>query len=234
MMTAVENPHTVVKICGLRDVAAARVAALAGADYLGFILAKSRRQVSPVLTREVSDALSSAKGTVPRLVGVTVNSTGAEIEAFVGEGRLDLIQLSGEESPELLDDIDMPVIKTIHVSHDMERDDLARTIDPWFDHARPVRHILVDAKVAGHYGGSGTRADWTIASFLAERYAILLAGGLAPGNVSEGIAAVRPTGVDVSSGVEIAGVKDHVLIQTFVANARRSFAEESTGRNQSL
>lgn len=214
----------IVKICGLRTVDAARAAALGGADALGFIVAESRRQVAPEFVREVRDAVLSGIERPPSLVGVTVNATGNDIRRFVDEGTIDVIQLSGDESPELLDDLDVAVIKTIHVAPEMTVDELDRLADPWLDHPRPVIGIHIDSKVAGAYGGTGVRADWSHAAHLAEHYPALLAGGLNPGNVFEGIQAVAPCGVDVSSGVEIAGEKDLTLIEAFIAHARQGFA----------
>lgn len=213
----------IVKICGIRTVEAARTAALGGADALGFILAESRRQVEPAFVREVRETILSGVERPPALVGVTVNATAAELGRFVEKGTLDIVQLSGDESPELLEDIDIPVIKTIHVSAEMSLDDLDRLADPWLDHARPALGIHIDAKVAGAYGGTGVRADWSHAAHIASRWPALLAGGLNPGNVFEGIQAVAPRGVDVSSGVEIAGEKDLALIEAFIAHARQGF-----------
>src|SRR5688572_22571013 len=95
----------IVKICGIRTVEAARTAALGGADALGFILVESRRQVEPAFVREVRETVLSGVERPPALVGVTVNATAAELGRFVEEGTLDIVQLSGEESPELLADI---------------------------------------------------------------------------------------------------------------------------------
>jgi phosphoribosylanthranilate isomerase len=213
----------VVKICGLRSVEAARAAAFAGADALGFVLAESRRQVRPVLIREVREALAIEVERVPVVIGVTVNATAAEVAAIADEAALDLVQLSGDEEPGLLEDLVVPSIKTIHVAPGTSIDDLCREIDRWFDHARPVVAVLIDAKVDGAYGGSGVQSDWSAAAQVAERYPAILAGGLKPGNVFESIHVVRPRGVDVSSGVEIAGEKDLVLIEAFIAHARQGF-----------
>lgn len=227
-MLDIENGH-IVKICGLRTVDAARTAALGGADALGFILAESRRQVSPSFIREVRETVISGVDRPPALVGVTVNASVAEIRRVVEEGGTDVVQLSGDESPALLDEIDVPVIKAIHVAAEMTTSDLDRLTDPWLDHARPAVAVLIDVKVAGAYGGTGLRADWEHAAHLAGRYPALLAGGLNPGNVFEAIQAVAPRGVDVASGVEIAGEKDLALIEAFIAHARQGFAPADEG-----
>jgi phosphoribosylanthranilate isomerase len=214
----------IVKICGLRTVEAARTAALGGADALGFILAESRRQVAPSFVRSVREIVLTGIEKPPVLVGVTVNASGAQIRSMIEESGIDIVQLSGDESPDLLAEIEIPVVKTIHVGSEVTTDELDRLADPWLDHPRPAIAILIDAKVAGAYGGSGVRADWSHAAHLAARWPALLAGGLNPGNVFEGIQAVAPRGVDVSSGVEIAGEKDLALIESFIAHARQGFA----------
>ena len=218
----------VVKICGLMDEPAARAASLAGADLLGFILAESRRQVTLDQVREIRSSIRAEVEAAPGVVGVMVNPTAEMVIRAADEGQIDYVQLSGNESPDLLDELDLPVIKTIHVASVMTMERLLPLVDPWFDHVRPAVAILIDAQVEGVYGGSGTQSDWIVAGHLAERYPALLAGGLKPGNVFEGIQAVGPRGVDVSSGVEIGGVKDHTLIESFVVHARQAFAARFT------
>lgn len=217
----------IVKICGLMDMQNAHAAANAGADLLGFILTESRREVAPEFVRSVRSSFVDGIEELPPIVGVTVNPDSGAAARLFEEAELDVLQLSGDESPELLDALDVPVIKTIHVAAGMTMEELVPVVDPWFDHQRPVVAILIDAKLPGVYGGSGAQSDWTVASQLAERYPSILAGGLKPGNVFEGIQSVAPRGVDVSSGVEIDGQKDATLIEAFVVRARQGFAPVS-------
>lgn len=218
-----ESTQWVVKICGLRDAAAATVAAQAGADLLGFLMADSRRKVSPEIIADVRSELEAREFGQPLLVAVTVNSTAQEIAGIVERGKPDLVQLSGDETPELLDEIDVPLIKTLHVGAGVTLDGLRARADLWLDRPRPVWALHIDAKVTDQFGGTGERADWTLAALLADSYPVILAGGLKPGNVAEGISMVRPSGVDVSSGVEIGGVKDHALIESFVVRSKQAF-----------
>ena len=73
-------------------------------------------------------------------------------------------------------------------------------------------------------GGAWHTFDWRIASEIACRHPVFLAGGLAPQNVRQAIAAAHPWGVDVSSGVETAGVKDPAKIAAFAAAVRAASA----------
>lgn len=84
----------------------------------------------------------------------------------------------------------------------------------------PHLTLLIDAHVPGAYGGTGVTADWSRAATLARSLPLILAGGLTPENVGAAIAAVRPVGVDVSSGVERDGVKDTAKIEAFLGAAR--------------
>lgn len=215
-----------VKICGIQDVIHARVAALARADMLGFMLAPSRRRTSAQTIRKIRHTLR-AEGHELLLVGVFVNSSPDEINEAVAVAGLDVAQLSGDEPPEVIDQVTVPVIKAVRPAAHAPETELLRSADLWFDRARPVRAFLVDAHVPGSYGGSGTLADWTAAALLARRYPVLLAGGLNLDNVTEAIASVRPLGVDVSSGVEVGGVKHSALIEAFVVAARASVLQSS-------
>jgi phosphoribosylanthranilate isomerase len=74
--------------------------------------------------------------------------------------------------------------------------------------------VLLDAHDPDRRGGTGRTIDWAAAAVVAQSRPILLAGGIAPGNVAEAVARVRPFGIDVSSGVEQSpGIKDHDKIQ---------------------
>jgi phosphoribosylanthranilate isomerase len=210
-----------IKICGLRDAAAARVAVEAGADALGFILAPSRRQIAPEVIRDIRISLAS-RDAPPPFVGVTVNATPEEIASAVTVGGVDMIQLSGDERPDVLDSIDVPVIKALRFHAGAPLDSARREIDAWLDRPRPATWLLVEGHAAGSYGGTGIIADWGLVASIAADYPIWLAGGLTPENVSHAIAQVRPQGVDVSSGVEIAGLKDAARIRTFALHAREA------------
>lgn len=213
------------KICGIRTSEAAIAAAEGGADYLGFILAPSKRQVRIDDVAAIRGSLEEwqARGVArrqPLLTAVVVNLNLPELAAIAGSGAVDVIQLSGDETPEVLDELPVPIVKAVRVDPERGEVEARRTIESWLDRSRPAAGILLDAWHPSAFGGTGETADWAVAARLAADYPIWLAGGLTPANVGEAIAAVRPFGVDVSSGVEKDGVKDPALIRAFLERVR--------------
>jgi phosphoribosylanthranilate isomerase len=205
---------TVVKICGLRTIEHALVAAEAGADLLGFILAPARRRVTPAEVAAIGAAVRATPGgRRVGLVGVFVNETPAQMTALADTCGLDALQLSGDEDEHMLNELpsSRTIIKAIRLTG--AEDELR------WQGARAAR-LLVDAHVPGVYGGAGVVADWGRAARLAGEREIMLAGGLTPDNIAEAIERVRPWGVDVSSGVETDGAKDSAKIRAFIAAVR--------------
>ena len=210
-------PGAGIKVCGVRTVEHALVAAHAGATFIGMIFAPGRRRISPDLGANISAALRQA-GLHAKTVGVFVNESAATINAVAAEAALDVVQLSGDETPALVTAVALPVFKAIRLAGTPEE-------QQWHSEAgaQPGRvRLLVDSHVAGSYGGAGVLADWQQARALAASTPTLLAGGLRPENVSAAVAAVAPWGVDVSSGVETDGIKDSMKIIAFVAAARQA------------
>lgn len=204
---------TIVKICGLRTAEHALAAATAGADLLGLMFAESKRQISVANAAAIVRAVRNHPlPKQPSFVGIFVNTPTHEVDAIAREVELDLVQLSGDETIEEARQVQTPWIKVIRLDgSDYERS--------WLEYSTE-QPLLVDAHVAGMYGGSGKLADWDKAASVAARRPLILAGGLTPDNIAAAIKKVRPWGVDVSSGVESNGVKDIAKIQAFVAAAR--------------
>jgi phosphoribosylanthranilate isomerase len=202
-----------IKICGLRTVEHALAAARAGADMLGLVFAASRRRVSLAEAAAIAAAVRALGPRRPLLVGLFVNEPPAAVAAVAAPVGLDLAQLSGDEPADDIGALPMPLIKAVRM------DGSAREAT-WAARAGERLTLLVDAHVPGAYGGTGVAADWGKAAALAARAPVILAGGLTPENVGAAIAAVRPRGVDVSSGVETDGTKDIAKIEAFVRAAR--------------
>ena len=135
--------------------------------------------------------------------------------------HLSAVQLHGDESASLTAECakHVPVIKAFRTGSGFSLAHL-RSYDS-------ASAFLLDAQFAPEnsksYGGTGRVSDWKIASRAAEKYPILLAGGLTPENVAEAILTVRPYAVDVASGVESRpGVKDHPKLRAFFAAVARA------------
>jgi phosphoribosylanthranilate isomerase len=213
-----------VKICSLREVKQAEYVVAAGADLFGLIFAESRRQVDPqIASAIVAESRSLAGEASLRSVGVFVDQDVDQINRTADIVGLDFVQLHGYELPEFATLIERPVIRAFRTQTGL----ISQEIDGYLA-ASPVNRIvaaLVDGFHADRPGGSGTAADWDVAVEAATRHPVILAGGLTPETVAAGIRAVRPIGVDVSSGVEVDGLKDRELVLRFVTAARRAFSE---------
>lgn len=207
---------TIIKICGIKTLKDALAAIEAGADYLGFnFYPKSIRFIEKSACAEITSVLKREHPQV-KLVGVFVNSPVDEIKDILQTCSLDLAQLHGDETPEMVSALKGKAFKAIRLSAETS---VAESVYPFLKSALPA--MLIDAAVKGVYGGSGVTSDWTAAAELAKKYPLLLAGGLTPENVADAVRQVHPWGVDVASGVESApGEKDAEKISVFVKAVR--------------
>jgi phosphoribosylanthranilate isomerase len=193
-----------VKICGLRTEDAVAAALEAGADAIGFVFASSPRRVTAGRAAELA---APAHGRA-RVVAVTQHPTQAELDAIFAELMPDVLQTDHRDFDRLRVPISVAHLPVLRSGQGAPS-------------PLPKR-----ALVEGARSGSGTVGDWAHARALSERIEIVLAGGLHSGNVAAAVAAVRPFGVDVSSGVETApGVKSADKIFSFVQVARAAHAE---------
>ena len=199
-----------VKICGLRDLAATRAAVEAGADYVGFVFAPTRRYVRPEMVASIVQAIPGSVGKV----GLFVDEQPATIRTIVGQCGLDFVQLCGGETPDYCRALGVPVVKSLPV----RGPEVADSLDPYIGIAE---WCVLDGFRPNAHGGTGQTFEWGIVEGLVGRGKIMVAGGLTPENVGEAIRIARPWGVDVSSGVETDGQKDLTKIAAFIAAARK-------------
>ena len=212
---------TKVKICGLRSAENALMVARAGADMIGLNFYRdSPRYVEPALAREIGQRLREEFGAAcPALIGVFVNAEADEVRAIAEQAGLDRAQLSGDESPEALWDLEGLAFKAIRPLD--EADALAGAQQ--FGQSADAPSILVDAFNPKLYGGTGETTSVNVA--LAVKAAVarmMLAGGLNPENVGERVRLIRPWAVDVASGVEAGtpGIKDEGKVRAFIKAVR--------------
>lgn len=231
------SPHrTHVKVCGLTRAQDAEAAARAGAAMLGVILdADSPRRIgieeaSRVFAhvdeaahdawREPGGELDAGQNPVTGVtrVGVFVNSSELCVAEAVERLHLDYVQFHGSETPERCAAAPVKAIKAIRVGTGFD----TGVVEPYRALGTAV---LLDTYDPQSDGGTGKTFSWQSVLELPGRASVVLAGGLTPENVGDAIAVVRPWAVDVSSGVESApGIKDHALIEAFVAAVREADA----------
>jgi len=212
---------TRIKICGISDETRALAAAEAGADFIGLVFAPSKRQIIPAKAREIVDAVKKS-GAVTKVVGVFVNAPVFQINEIADFCALDVVQLNGDESWEYCSKIANPIIKAIRIGG-QSLQDLYTELSAAGKLLTGHRLItLLDSRVEGKYGGTGESFNWNLAQQIAEKFRVIIAGGLDPNNVARLIETVAPWGVDVSSGVETGGVKDTFKIKAFIEAVRKA------------
>lgn len=196
-----------VKICGITTLRVAQKAVRAGADFIGFVFAPSKRQVTPEKAAEISHNLPSSV----QKVGVFVNESSDTIRQTAEKVGLDYIQLHGDEPPSFAKQLPFPVMKAFRMGKQNTED----------IKVYPCDFYLIDSPKGANRGGNGTTFDWTqLADSGLDTGKMILAGGLTPENVQEAIDTAAPAGVDVSSGVETNGAKDLEKINQFIKNAK--------------
>lgn len=206
--------RTRIKICGIVDPDDARAAVAAGADALGFVFYKpSRRYVDPVQAGEIIRRLPAFVDAV----GVVVDLGADDLDNIARASGVDYFQFHGSEDPRFCDTAGRPYLKALRVGSDT---DIPAAVERYAG----ARGILLDTFVQDLPGGTGSTFDWSRIP-AALNVPLFLAGGLTVDNVTEAIRAVRPYGVDVSSGVEQApGRKDPEKMRQFVLAVSKSDA----------
>ena len=160
--------------------------------------------------------------TFPKVVGLFADQDLDEVNRIIDACKLDAAQLCGKESLKYCQGVRAQVIKVVHVEATASsHSDIKELAERAAAYINAGHLVTLDRLVAGIQGGTGHSFDWEIARELSRSgLSFLLAGGLSPDNVAQAVAEVRPWGVDVSSGVETDGVKDHNKIRAFIKNAR--------------
>ena len=200
---------TKVKICGMQTLEDAEYAIDAGADFIGFVFAPSKRQVT---FEQAADIIKNINTEHTKTVGVFVNPTAEEAERALEETGLDYIQFHGDEPKTLVEQFKSRSIKAFPSNSELSNREK-------FNY--PGDFILIDSPRKEYYGGSGTAFDWeAFDQDGLDKSRFALAGGLKPDNIKEAITTFKPALVDVSSGVETDGRKDYVKVSEFIKNVK--------------
>jgi phosphoribosylanthranilate isomerase len=203
-----------IKICGLKRVEDIKYVNELLPDYVGFVFAKSSRQVT---LGEASKLIGLLDKNI-KTVGVFKDEEIEKVKYAAGYLKLDIIQLHGNEDGEYIKKLsDFKVWKAAGIdSEAICMDEGTNRI-----YGYEAEGILLDSIVNGVKGGTGTSFSWDIINNLNSGKKIILAGGIDPENVENAIKKVRPYAVDVSSGVEEDGVKSYKKMKKFIEKARK-------------
>ena len=195
---------TKVKICGLSTKEAVETAVSAGADYIGFVFAPSKRQVTVEQATELAKFIPSHI----RKVGVFVSPSRADLLEAIEKVGLDLVQVHGQVADDLFEDLPCASIQAVQVDGDGHVPN------------SQADYLLFDAPVAG----SGQTFDWGRLDTTELGQPFFIAGGLNEDNVARAIQHFSPFAVDVSSGVETDGQKDHEKIRRFIERVKNGIS----------
>lgn len=195
---------TKVKICGLSTKEAVKTTVSAGADYIGFVFAPSKRQVTLEQAAELAEIIPANV----KKVGVFISPSRAELLEAVDKVGLDFVQVHGQVVDKLFENLPCGSIQAVQV------DGNGHVPNSQAD------YLLFDAPVAG----SGQTFDWGRLDTTELAQPFFIAGGLNEDNVARAIQHFSPFAVDVSSGVETDGQKDHEKIRRFIERVKNGIS----------
>ncbi len=200
---------TKIKICGLSNIRDIETVNMYMPDYIGFVFAKSTRQVSDTMAKSLKEALNKEISAV----GVFVNESIDNIVSICDRGIIDMIQIHGDEDEDYIRKLksmtEKPVIRAFRI----------RSIE---DIKRAERcsadYVLLDSYSKETYGGSGHKFSWDLTKEIGRDF--FLAGGIHGSNILEAVSRCHPFCIDVSSGVETKGQKDMEKIRDIIKKVR--------------
>ena len=201
-----------VKICGIRDIKAAKAAK--AADFMGFIMSdRFRRYCSPDTVKYICNRVQG-----PKKVGVFVDQSLDEVNEIAEYCGLDMVQLHGHESMEYAEKIQKPIIKAFRYGEDFSLEKAE---------AYPAEYILIDSYSKATVGGSGVSFKWREAASTIKQLKkpYIIAGGISAETLQEAIKIFDPYGIDASGSMEIEGRKSPELIRKFLSAAGKKVVE---------
>ena len=195
---------TKVKICGLSTKGAVEAAVSAGADYIGFVFAPSKRQVTLKEAAELAELIPVDV----KKVGVFVSPSRTQLLEAIDKVGLDLVQIHGQVADDLFENLPCASIQAVRVDGNGHIP------------SSQADYLLFDAPVAG----SGQTFDWGKLDTAGLAQPFFIAGGLHEDNVAKAIQHFTPFAVDVSSGVETDGKKNHEKIRRFIERVKHGIS----------
>lgn len=216
-----------VKICGIKEVATLQGMSGLPVDYIGFVFAPSKRQVTAEQASKLcaaSHSIPMADGRPPLTVGVFVNPSIEQLAEVLPIVPLNFIQLHGDETPAFCREVQsrfgVEVWRAMPVADDGDPSTGVSRLAAYKD---AVSTVLLDT--AG--GGTGRTFRWDLIpsyqhAARSSGLQLFIAGGLSPDNAAQLVTQYRPAGVDISSGVETDGIKDVHKITAFAERVKGS------------
>lgn len=198
-----------VKICGIKSLADVNIANKFQPDYIGFVFAPSKRQITIATAKQLDKSLNKQI----KRVGVFANNSFEEIKHIVKNININVIQLHGDEDNEFISKLrtlNLPIWQAIKVQ---SSEDLSVAKNSQAD------MILFDAYNQKSFGGTGKCFNWNLIKEFDDNF--VLAGGLNEQNIIRAIRTVKPYIVDISSGVENQYGKDDVKVKALLEVVRK-------------
>lgn len=217
---------TKIKICGLTRKEDIEYVNELLPDYVGFVFAKSKRQVSLDKAKELINLLDKKIQTV----GVFQNEEIDKVKYTAEYLKLDIIQLHGNEDGDYVKKLyPFKVWKSLGIdaADSLDSNELLQNKVKFHQEnlnklsSYGIEALLVDSSVKGSKGGTGISFNWNILDKLILNKKLILAGGLNDENIQKAIEKVKPYAVDVSSGVEENGIKDYDKMKSFIEKVRK-------------
>ena len=205
---------TKIKICGLKRQEDIEYVNELLPDYIGFVFARSSRQVDSNLAKQLGKGLDRRI----KKVGVFVNEDIEQVKKIAKDVSLDVLQFHGDEDKAYLSNFKDFIIwksKSIDVSMKNVEQDIIEKINGY-----PIDGVVLDSSIKGSTGGIGQSFNWNLLQSLNIEKKLILAGGLSVDNVRKAIDIAKPYAVDISSGVETNNVKDFNKIKKFIKKVR--------------
>lgn len=201
-----------VKICGLKRLKEIEIVNNFLPDYIGFVLAPSKRQISLEQAKELKAQLHPSI----QAVGVFVNAPIEEILSYEKQQIIDIVQLHGNENLVYINSLkkasDLKVIKAITI-----KDEASLEVQKSLLESELIDYVLLDAYHPKVYGGTGKSFNWQLLNQIHRPY--FLAGGIGLDNLEEALK-YKPYAIDISSKVEVAGIKDEALVKAVIERIR--------------
>lgn len=222
-----------IKICGIKDVDTGLQVAKLQPDYIGYVMSRSKRQISADYAADMIRTIRETSDQVPEMTAVFSTVTREELDQVLSRASFDVVQFHLPADMSIVELIkekgNQKICLTIPVQADLDHMNQADVIEPLMAKLAPYRNyidsLLLDTHDPLHGGGSGKVFQWDaipVYKTLAEALSLPLyaAGGLHAGNVEQLKQQYDLDGVDVSSGVETNGEKDIVKVQQFIERVR--------------